>query len=196
MDAQEPTTDSSAPPARFTLTHADRPLPETGRIVGRALWAGAVLVVLALPTIAVMTRLTADTWWWPLSLLVPALVADLVLRRVRAPRPGLKRRGSRGYLHRVLRNADARGQLPDHPVERTAAGVYACQQIEGVVMIAATMATACVALFIWPPFQPWLIMIVVFTGATGACAFRAALGHSYLQLHHQHRRQTTGPSSW
>ena len=176
-------------------TQGGRPLPETGQIVGRALWAAAVLVVLSLPAIAVITRLTQDVWWWPLSLLVPFLVADLVLRRVRVLRPGLKRRGSRWYLHQVLRNADVRGQLPDHPVERTAAGVYACQQIEGVVMVGATMATAGVALFIWPPFQPWLFMIVVFTGATAAFAFRAALGRSYLQLHHRHRLQTAGPPS-
>ncbi|WP_367402507.1 hypothetical protein [Kocuria marina] len=179
MDQSAPAPDSRAPADERTT------IPTSRQVAVRTAPAAAVAVI-GIPMIVwLLVNATGEmTTWWLLVLIFALLgLSALVLHFVQAPRPRFDKRISTREVIRTLSYARRSGTLPTDPRVRTAAGVFACGDVETLVMIAACLIGGALAVLIRPEFA-WVeaglfpaVIALIFT-------FKARLGCPYLKVLH------------
>lgn len=135
-------------------------VPTAREVLKRSLWAAVVLVA-GFPLFA---------WWFMddnssgLDVLVVfvgcVLLALGVQRITQAPRPRLDKGADREPVKRALAIALKSGSLPEDPMRRSAAGMLACQHIEGMLLSAAMVLGIILASFVKPTFS-WVTPVAV-----------------------------------
>ncbi|MEX5303251.1 hypothetical protein [Kocuria sabuli] len=151
----------------------------------RALPAAAVLVV----GLSLAVRLVLDgsgqtrTVWWPVPLIAFFGLVVLLDRGVRVPRPRFDKRVGQAQWKQAFAAAAKAGSLPAHREVRTAVGVVACSNLEGLVIGCAMFIAFLLCAPIAPAF-PWLAALGAPVVLTGIDVVRAPRAWAYLRALH------------
>lgn len=183
MDQSTPAPDSHAPADERTA------IPTGRQVAVRSLPAAAVAVI-GIPVIVwLLVDATGEmtTWWLPVLIFALLGLSALVLHFVQAPRPRFDKGISTREVIRALSYTRRSGTLPTDPRVRTAAGVFACGDIETPVMIAACLLGGAFAVLIRPKFA-WVEAGLFPAAIALIFTFKARRGWPYLKVLHSASR--------
>lgn len=183
MDQPAPAPDSRA----MEETRAAIP---TGRQVAVRTLPAAALAVIGIPVVVwLLVDATGEmtTWWLPVLIFAVLGLSALVLHFVQAPRPRFDKRISTREVMRALSYTRRSGTVPTDPRVRTAAGVFACGDVETLVMIAACLLGGAFAVLVRPEFA-WVEAGLFPAAIALIFAFKAMHGWPYLKVLHSASR--------
>lgn len=179
MDENARRTDAAAPPGETI------PIPTIRQVLVRALPVSAVML-LGIPAL-VWLVLDPDGHvrmpWWPLVVVAFVGVVAFIDHFAKAPRPRFDKGVSKQRWKGALASAPRFKTVPTDPEVRTAAGVIACSNIEGLIVCGAIL----LGLFLGELLRPALPWWTVACGAVGAAigtAFRSRGSWAYLKALH------------
>ena len=183
MDQHARAAEGSAP------RNEDVAIPTIRRVVLRTLPAAAITVS-GIPVIAwLLVDATSGmtTRWLPVLIIALVGLATLVHHFVQAPRPSFDKRVSTREVKDALSYTHKVGTVPTDPHVRTAAGVFACSDVETIMMVGAFLLGGALAALIRPEF-PWLSTGFALVAIVLIIAFKARHGWSYLKVLHSESR--------
>lgn len=160
-------------------------IPTAGQTVVRTLPACAVALI-GIPLMAWLLPQDAAEPRTPWELLIVfAALGLLVIVHyfAQAPRPRLDKKVGRAQWKRALASASRSDSLPPHPDVRIAAGIVACNIIEGFMVMLAVLLGIIVGGFLRPELS-WLAISGGVVGGLIVYAFRLRRGWSYLRILH------------
>lgn len=165
---------------------ADALIPTAGQVIVRVLPACAVAII-SIPFLAFFLPPDASeqrTPWLLLILLATLGVAGIVYHFTKAPRPRADERVLQAQWKRAFASAATSGSLPSHPDVRVAAGVAACNVIEGFMLMVSTLLGILLCAFIRPELSWWDGGVIVLLAMAVFSAFRLRGGWAYLNVLH------------
>jgi hypothetical protein len=171
------------------LPNEDIPIPTIRQVVLHTLPAAAITVI-GIPVIAwLLVDATGEmtTRWLPVLIIALVGLAALVHHFVQAPRPSFDKRVSTREVKDALSYTRKVGTVPTDPHVRTAAGVFACSDVETIMMVGAFLLGGALAALIRPEF-PWLSTGFALVAIVLIIAFKARHGWSYLKVLHSESR--------
>lgn len=160
-------------------------IPTAGQAITRTLPACAVAVI-GFPLFASFLPLDAAEQRVPWELLVLFAVLGLIgiiHHLTKAPRPRPDKKILRAQWKRAFSSAVTSKSLPSHPDVRIAAGVAACNVIEGFMV----MVTALLGMLVYEFVRPELSWLVPSSGLLGGviiCALRLRRSWTFLHVLH------------
>lgn len=160
-------------------------IPTAREVVVRALPASA-LTIIGIPVLAWWLMDPAGetrTRWWQLLFIALLGLAVLVHHFVQAPRPRFDKRISTREVKGALSYTRRFGTVPTDPRVRTAAGVFACSDVETIMLAGAFLLGGVLTALIRPEL-PWLDAGFVPTAIPLVFAFKARHGWPYLKALH------------
>ncbi|MFW3385325.1 UNVERIFIED_CONTAM: hypothetical protein RF648_04935 [Kocuria sp. CPCC 205274] len=178
MDQHASAAGESAPQSVDTL------IPTAGQVIVRALPACAVAII-SIPFLAYFLPPNAAeqrTPWLLLILLATIGLAGIVYHSTKAPRPRADERVLQAQWKRAFASAAASGSLPPHADVRVAAGVAACNVIEGFMLMASALLGTLICAFIRPELSWWDGGVIVLLTMAVISAFRLRGGWAYLNV--------------
>ncbi|MEX5272270.1 hypothetical protein [Kocuria sabuli] len=158
----------------------------TGRQVAVRTLPAAALVVIGVPAIVwlvVDASGQTTTRWLPVLVIALLGLSALVMHFVQAPRPSPHKRISTREVQGALSYTHRSGTVPTDPHVRTVAGVYACADVETLVMIAAFLVGGVLAALMRPEFA-WLDAGILPVAMALIWAFKSRHGWAYLKVLH------------
>lgn len=183
MDQPAPAPDSHAPADERTA------IPTGRQVAVRTLPAAAVAVIGIPVNVWLLVDATGEmtTWWLPVLIVALLGLSALVLHFVQAPRPRFDKRISTREVKEALSYTRRSGTVPTDPHVRTAAGVFACGDVETLVMIAACLLGGALAVLIRPEFA-WIEAGFAPVAIALIFSFKARHGWPYLKVLHSASR--------
>ncbi|TDL42468.1 hypothetical protein [Kocuria rosea] len=164
------------------------PVPKAGQVFFRALAAAAVLAI-SLPLATWWLREASSDggpWWgWLLILVATIGLSTIIQRYMSPPRPRIDPRTGQAQWAPATATAVKTGELPACPEVRTAVGVAACVNIEGLFVLTALLVAIVLSAMILPELWSALTPVAVLTGMA---AFRVRRSWVYLRALHAAER--------
>lgn len=179
MDRPAPASDSDAREEGIVA------IPTGRQVAVRTLPAAAVTVIGVPAVVWLVVDATGEmtTRWLPVLIFAVLGLSALVLHFVQAPRPGINKRISTREVKGALSYTHRSGTVPTDSYVRTAAGVFACADVETLVMIVAFLLGGVLAVLIRPDFA-WLDTSFLPIAFALIWAFKSRHGWAYLKVLH------------